>query len=185
MKILTFIVGLCLAMPAFAGLMAEPSIGVASGSLGGTTPSGGTLTPTTHDLIGFGVRVGYRWTSAWTVLEASSFTGTGKAGSSSYDMSDTNIGVLFGYDFAKYRLFAGYMPSSTLKQKDSSSEVSYTGTAMKFGFGTYLTANWTVNVEMLVHNFSKVSMGSAELDVSSVYGSLKDIPVIVTLGYVF
>ncbi|MBX2987156.1 MAG: hypothetical protein KF802_04595 [Bdellovibrionaceae bacterium] len=186
MRFMSMIFTLLLAQSAFAGLMFEPSIGFGSGSLGGTTKTGETLTPTEYSGLNIGVRLGYRWGESWLALDAGQISGTGKAGSSSYDMSDTNIGLLYGYDQKTFRFYGGYMPSSVIKQKDSAStEASYSGSAVKIGVGRFLTPKVTINLELVWHMFSKVKAGETEASVSDVYGSLKAAPIGLTFGYVF
>lgn len=187
LRIIIVAFGIVFAQMASAGVMAEPFIGLASGSMTGTDLNGAKLVPTEHTTFGLGTRLGYRWGGFWTGLEASYFTGSAKAGSSSYTMTDTNIGLVLGYDLPnKYRFFAGYMPSSEIKQKDSSnSEAAYKGSAVKLGVGHFFQPNWSFNVELLIHTFSKVGIGGSELATSDVYGSLADVPLAITLGYVF
>ncbi|MBS1968903.1 MAG: outer membrane beta-barrel protein [Bdellovibrionales bacterium] len=187
LRIIIVACGLLMAQMASAGVMAEPFVGLASGSMTGTTTTGGTLTPTEHTTFGLGGRLGYRWGSFWTGLEASYYTGSAKASGSSYTWTDTTMGLLLGYDFPnKYRFFVGYMPSSDIKQKDDSgTEATFKGSAVKVGIGYFFQPRWTFNVELLIHSFSKVASGSAELAISDVYGSLKDTPLAITFGYMF
>lgn len=187
LRIFIVVFGVMFAQWASAGFMAEPFLGLASGSMTGTTLTGGTLTPTEHTTYGLGARLGYRWGGFWTGLEASYLMGTAKASSSSYDWTDTNMGLMFGYDMTnKYRVYAGYMFSSDIKQKDSSSaEATYKGSAIKFGIGYFFQPRWTFNVDLLMHSFSKVAMSGSEASVSDIYGSLKDTPLMISFGYVF
>lgn len=187
LRIIIVAFGLLVTQFASAGMMAEPFLGLASGSMTGTDLNGAKLIPTEHTTLGLGTRLGYRWGGFWTGLEASYFTGNAKAAGTSYTLTDTNIGLMFGYDLTnRYRFFLGYMPSSEIKQKDSAgSEATYKGSAVKLGVGHYFQPHWTFNVEILIHTFSKVGVGGSELAISDVYGSLADAPLSLTLGYVF
>jgi hypothetical protein len=186
LRIFIVVCGVMFAQLASAGFMAEPFLGLESGSVTGTDLSGASFTPTQVTTFGLGTRLGYRWAGFWTGLEASYFTGTGKTGSTSSTITDTNAGLMFGYDFSnKYRLAAGYMVMSNVNDKDDSAEATYKGTAFKVSVGYFFQPRMTVNVEYLSHSFSKVSSSTQELNVSDVYGSLKNDPILLTFGYLF
>ena len=185
MRFLIAVLGFCFSTSAFAGFMFEPTLGLSSGSMTGTSAtSGASLTPIEHYGLGLGLRFGYGWTSVWTALEGSYVTGSGKSGSTNYTVTDTNIGVLLGVNFSMNRVYAGFMPSSTISIKDTS-EALYKGTAIKVGYGHFFNPRLSVNVDLLIHTFSKVSTSGVEVNTSSLFSKLADAPISVNVGYLF
>ncbi len=172
---------------ALAAFMIEPNLSYTSGSLKGTDLSGDTLTPLNYSGPGVGLLVGYRWSGAWTALEGTYLSGKGKSDSNTYDVTDTNLGAVLGLDASRFRIYAGYAPSSTFKIKDgtTSIETSYKGTAVKAGVGVFLRPRLTLNLEYINQSTSKISTSGFEFKASDLYGSLKNESFSLKLGYLF
>lgn len=169
-----------------AQMMIEPNLGIATGSLNGEGVNGAPLAPTAYNGLLGGLRLGYTFgKSFWFALDASHIIAKGKSNSTEYDITATDVGVVFGYNFSRYRLYAGYMPMSSSIHKDSTDQMKLTGTAMKVGFGNYLSAKWIVTLELLIRDYKKVGINGIEADTAMVYKKLNDAPFILTFGYVF
>lgn len=179
-----FVVALALsfAPSAFAGVMAEPNIGLVSGNL--IVTSGPTTVSSSHRGFIGGLRLAYRMGALWTGLDASMISGNDTKDSSA-KITETDIGLILGYDVNnKLRLFGGFVPMSTMNVKVDPLDSTYTGTAIKFGFGTFLTPKWVLNAELFMKTFTKQTINGTDVVFPADY-KVTAAPILLTVGYVF
>jgi hypothetical protein len=167
MKKLALIVALFFGFQAHAGFLAEPFLGYESGSTQATTIAGASAT-SSFSGFDYGARLGYIFGKGfWLAAEYTGASGTDKDSSSSTDYTKTVTSLVFGYDFGKYNIWAGYGFSDKITYKTTSGDLYYSGTNMKIGFGYDLANHVAVNVEYIIPKYTKAGSAAGEVDIST------------------
>lgn len=173
-------------MNSFAGLIADPFVGLNTGSSNGTTIAG-VKTGSNNSGLDYGLRAGYLFgQSFWTAIEYTGGSGKDKDSSSETDYSRTATGLVLGYKLPnKYNIWLGYGVSDKITYKTSLIDLYTSGTNLKFGFGYELAKNVAVNVEYVLTNYSKFGSGSTELNLKDVYSKYDVSFAVISISFPF
>jgi hypothetical protein len=159
-------------------LILEPYGGYQRLSFSSEAKTGGTSSGTSAGL-GVGGRIAYDFLGLYAGADVFyAATTVESSGSSSNPGTHLVPYLLVGYSIPVLPLkaWAGYSPMNTFTIKNSA-ETTYTGSALKVGFGYSVIPLVAVNFEYQIHTFDKFKSSGVEGSVSSVFSKFE------TTGY--
>lgn len=175
-----------------AGIMIEPWLGYESGKVKCTTVGGSDCGGDTTG-VHYGARLGYKTiVGLWLAGEYNGSSGlktTQPNGNPDLDTEHKSIGATVGFDLLfGLRLFAGYNFVEELETSSpGSSSAKYKGgNSVKIGAGYKLPLiPLAFNLEMITSTYKKLETNGIEVDVDSVYSTLKHTGYILSVSAPF
>lgn len=129
-----------------AGGFIEPYLGYQTGEFNNNLPGGVTKDKGTA----LGLRAGYQMVIPWVALDVKMYKGKDDSDPKA-DVSFTDIGVTVGASVPFVRPFIGYVPSTTLKNSDSTTTTEVKGSALKLGLGIKILPFIDINIEQTTY----------------------------------
>lgn len=159
--------------PSQAGILFEPYIGYESGSINYKFKgAAGVLYPETYKDTAtgaaYGGKLGFTFPFFFFGVDANLFSGTQKydpkleASPAQQSLTRTTIYALAGINLYKVRLWLGYSPSDQMITKESGTEVTYSGTAMRLGLGYMFVPHFSLNFEYDTHTVTDSTVGGSQ-----------------------
>lgn len=171
---------------AHAGVFAEPFLGYDDSTVSFTTKVSGLSASSKNSGFDYGARLGYYFGPAfWVAAEYAGGSGKNKAGSAEGDYSKTAMSAIFGYKLKEVNLWFGYGVSDKITYKGSTSEVYYSGTNMKFGFGREVAKHVAINAELLIPSYKKFGDGTLEANIDDAFSKYTVTGIMVSVSFPF
>lgn len=181
-KLILSIVTLIFSFQAHAGAFIEPFLGVDSSTVTATTVGGATANSTSKG-FDYGARLGYKFASPWWVgVDYTGGSGKDDGDSSSSDYNKTVLGALFGYDLGKHIIWAGYGFTDEVVYK-TTPELKVKGTNIKLGYGYKATNKISLNLDLIIPNYTKASAGGNEIEISQFYSKFTVTTIMFTVSF--
>ena len=169
---------------AHAGFMIEPFLGIDSGALKTTTLAGQDSSSSSQGFA-YGARFGYRFANpVWITAEYMGASDKDDSNSKT-ELSRTSLSAVFGYDFGKFNLWAGYGFSDKMKVK-MTPEIDVSGSNLRFGGGYKAENHVSINLDLIISNYTKASLnGSAEVELDQIYSKFAYTTVMLSVSAPF
>lgn len=170
-----------------AKFMAEPFVGYETSSESSTSATTGLASSSTATGTAYGARLGYHFEKGyWLAAEFSAGSGKDKASSSESNYSKQAMSAVFGYDFGRFNVFAGYGISDKITYKGSTPPDTYTsGTNMSLGIGTEFMNHVAVNLDYTIPNYTKFGNGTTEQSISSAFSKYSVATTMLSISFPF
>lgn len=172
MKLFALFATIVIGLQANAGFLVDPYLAYDSGTNDSKLKSDGSDSGAKTTATAFGVRLGYKLGSGlWFAVDPRGASGKTKynVGTTEPDFSQTTSSFDVGYDAGMFRGYFGYGFSDSFTNKETGSELKFTGTSMRVGVGAKVANHFSILFEYSVLTMKDIESGGTTLAIADVW----------------